>query len=97
MSDAHDLLNHWSKESVFFFRRCLALAVTLVEALHTTTGVDELLLPSEKRMALVAQFNVEISTAGAAGRERVATRALHVGIGVFGMGLSLHGFSSDKA
>ena len=73
MSDAHDLLNRWSKESVFFFRRRLALAVALVEALHATTGVDKLLLACEERMAFVAEFDIEIATTGAASGERVAT------------------------
>jgi hypothetical protein len=39
-----------------------ALAITLVEALDAATGVNQLLLTSEVRVALVAEFNVEIAS-----------------------------------
>jgi hypothetical protein len=41
-----------------------ALAITLVEALDAATGVNQLLLTSEVRVALVAEFNVEIASTG---------------------------------
>jgi hypothetical protein len=39
-----------------------ALAITLVEALDAATGVNQLLLTGEVRVALVAEFNVEIAS-----------------------------------
>jgi hypothetical protein len=39
-----------------------ALAITLVEALDAATGVNQLLLTSEVRVALVAEFDVEIAS-----------------------------------
>jgi len=39
-----------------------ALAITLVEALDSSTRVNKLLLASEIRVALVAEFDVEIAT-----------------------------------
>ena len=38
------------------------LGSTLLEALHPATGVDELLLTGEERMALVAQFGCDLVT-----------------------------------
>ena len=37
----------------------LALAVALVEALDAATGVDQLLLAGEERVALVAQLDLQ--------------------------------------
>jgi hypothetical protein len=48
-------------------------AVTLVEALNTTTGVDKLLLTSEEWVALVAKFQADSSATGAASGELIAT------------------------
>ena len=68
-----------------------ALAVSLVEALDSTTGVDQLLLAGEERMALVAQFDVEVATTGRAGLERVSTGTLDCGERVTGVDVSFHG------
>ena len=48
-------------------------AVTLVESLNTTTGVDKLLLPSEERVALVAKFQADSAATCAASGELIAT------------------------
>ena len=76
----------------------LALAVTLVEALDATTGVDKLLLAGEVRVAFIAQFHAKRSRFGAAGGENVATRAGDAGVYVCGVDFSLHGYSvgSDR-
>ena len=53
--------------------RCVgALAVTLVEALHASTGVDELLLACVERVALIAQFERDGLTLDATCGECVA-------------------------
>jgi hypothetical protein len=57
----------WACRSVF------ALAVTLVEALHASTGVDKLLLTSKERVALVAEFERDWLALAAACSECVAT------------------------
>lgn len=48
-----------SPQLLGWLRALCALTVTLVEALHAATGVDELLLASKERVALVAQFKSE--------------------------------------
>ena len=68
-----------------------ALAVALVEALHASTRVHQLLLSGEEGMAFVAQFDVQISAAGRASLEHVSARALDVGDGVCGVDVALHG------
>ena len=60
-------------------------------ALHATTGVDQFLLASEVRMALIAQFNAEIASLGTTRGECIATRANDVGVYVLGMNVGLHG------
>lgn len=60
-------------ESLWACRCVGALAVTLVEALHASTGVDKLLLTSKERMALVAEFERDWLALAAACGECVAT------------------------
>jgi hypothetical protein len=67
-----------------------ALAITLVEALDAATGVNQLLLTSEVRMALVAEFRGELGLRGTRG-EGVPAGTLHGRIDVVGMNVSLHG------
>ena len=47
--------------------------MTLVEALYTTTCVDQLLLTREKWVTLVAQLNADVFALCAASGKRVAT------------------------
>ena len=51
------------------------LAVPALEALDAATRVDQLLLAGEERMALVAQFDVQLAAACGVGREGVAAGA----------------------
>ena len=69
----------------------LARSVALVEALDAATGVDQLLLAGEVRVALVAEFDEKIATLGAARREGVAARALDVRVCVVRVDVGLHG------
>lgn len=58
---------------LLWLRRCvLALAVTLVEALHASTSVNKLLLTGEEWVALVAEFKRERAALAAASSELVA-------------------------
>ena len=67
-----------------------ALAVALVEALDAATGVDELLLAGEERMALVAEFEDLITGAGRPGLEGVAARTTDRDDVVVGVDVRLH-------
>ena len=53
----------------------LALAVAALEALDAATGVHQLLLAGEERVALVAELDVELAGLGGPGGEGVAARA----------------------
>ena len=67
-----------------------ALAVTLLELLDTTAGVDQFLLARIEGMALVAEFRGELGLRGTRG-EGVPAGTLHGRIDVVGMNVSLHG------
>src|SRR4051812_8117686 len=71
----------------------LAGAVALVEALDTTTGVDQLLLTGVEGVALVAEFAGDLGD-GAPSSELVAARALDGGLAVLRVDFSLHVISS---
>ena len=51
----------------------LASTVTLVEALHASTGVDQLLLAGEVWVTLVAELDLHDATLRAASDEGIAT------------------------
>ena len=68
----------------------LALAVSLVEALDAATGIDQLLLASEKWVALVTQFDLQVAATGRLAGERVAAAAANVDVCVIGMDCSFH-------
>ena len=72
----------------------LALAVALVEALDAATGVDQLLLAGEERVAFVAELECQVGTARGARGERVAAGAANGDIGVLGLYQSLVGSST---
>src|SRR5262245_38986143 len=61
-----------------------------LEALDTSTGVDELLLARVERVALGADLDVQLGL-GRAGHERVPARAVHGRQNVLGMDVGLHG------
>jgi len=68
-------------------------AVFAAEALNPAGGIDQLLLASEKWVAIRADFNVNISTVGGAGIERMPAGALHSYFVISGMNSWLHGVS----
>jgi hypothetical protein len=74
---------------VGFGRSLLAGAVTLVEALDATTGVDQLLLTCIERVALVAKFHTDLGL-GATSAESVAARTDHFGLAVLRVNVCLH-------
>lgn len=61
------------KNSLWACRCVGALAITLVEALDSSTSVDKFLLTGEEWVALVAQFKNNGNLANAACGESVAT------------------------
>ena len=67
----------------------LLQAETLVEAIDTSTGVNQLLLAGIERVALGADFNTNLLLGGAGG-ESVATGATDRGLFVLGMDTFLH-------
>ena len=78
--------------------RCLlalgaAAAETLVEAINTAAGVDDLLLTSEKRMALGTDVNVEVLAQRGPGFDLVAATAGCSDRLVLGMNFCLHGYA----
>src|SRR5687768_7727244 len=73
----------------------LARAVALVEALDAATGVDQLLLAGEVRVALVAELDTQVPGLRALCGEGVATGALDGQVGVRGMDVCLHDDSFD--
>lgn len=72
-------------------RSLLALAVASLEASHTTTGVQNLLLAGVEGVAVGADLGADLAALlGAAGLERVATGAAHRGGHVVGVDVLLH-------
>ena len=69
--------------------RILLQAKTLVEAINTSTGVNQLLLAGIERVALGADFNTNVLLSGA-GRKDVATSTANRGLFVFGVDTFLH-------
>ena len=73
-------------------RRLLVQVETLFETVHTSAGVDQLLLTGKERMALAANLNADVLF-GRARLKGVAAGALDGGHLVFGMDLFLHRLS----
>src|ERR1019366_7018092 len=73
-------------------RLALAGTVATLETLHSSTGVNQLLLAGEERVTLVAQFDMEVGLGGV-GHVRVPARALDGGFDVVGVDIGLHGVS----
>ena len=61
------------------------LRIFAAEALDAPGGIDHLLLASEKRMAVGANFHVDIALVRGTGLESMATGALHTDRFVIGM------------
>ena len=67
----------------------LLQAKTLVEAINTSTGVNQLLLAGIERVALGADLNTNVLLGGT-GRKDVATCTADRGLFVFGVDTFLH-------
>ena len=67
----------------------LLQAETLVEAINTSTGVNQLLLAGIERVALGADLNTNVLLGGASGKD-IATSAANGGLFVIGMDTFLH-------
>ena len=63
--------------------------VAFAETLHTTSGIDDLLLTREKRMAVGADFNVQF-VFGRPGVDHVATKTSDGAVDVFRMNILFH-------
>ena len=71
--------------------RRLHLGVFPAEALHAAGGIQQLLLAGKERMAIGADFYVDVAPMGGAGGEVVAARAHDAHFVVCGMDSCLHG------
>lgn len=67
--------------------------VFLAEFVHTSGGVHDFLLAGEERMALRANFNMQIPFERGARHKFVAATAGHGGFLIFGVGAGFHGSS----
>ena len=69
--------------------------ISLFELIDTSTGINQLLLASEERMAVAANIYFENFTIfRRAGLESSSTSASHSYFVIFGMYISLHNFTS---
>ena len=71
------------------FLRILLQAKTLVEAINTSTGVNQLLLAGIERVALGADLNANVLL-GRTGSKDIAASAADGGLFVVGMDTFLH-------
>jgi hypothetical protein len=70
---------------------CLVgLSVLAAEALDASGGIDQLLLAGEKRVAIRADFEVNIALMGGSGGKRVPAGAHHADFVICGMNLLFH-------
>src|SRR4051812_27666919 len=74
--------------------RGLAASLTAAEALHATTGVDQLLTTRVERVAVRADLYVNLRLRRPSG-ELVAAGTADVGLDVLGMDLGLHGLNDS--
>ncbi len=66
------------------------LAVTLVEAIDASSGIDELLFTREERVASRTDFDVQVTFFGGASFKRLAARATDGYFNVFGVNSWFH-------
>src|SRR4029078_7977911 len=66
-----------------------------LEALDAAAGVHPLLLAGVEGMAVGADLHVHVALGGS-GDEFIPARAAHRGLGVLGMDVGLHGYSSCR-
>ena len=72
---------------------CRFLAVTLIEAIDASGGIDQLLFAGKERVASRTDFYVQVTFAGGAGFEDLAARAGNGYFVVFGMNSWFHSSS----
>ena len=72
------------------------LAITLVEAVYASSGIDQLLFPGKERVASGTDFDVQIAFARRAGLEGFAARAGDVNFDVFGVYSWFHFVTLDQ-
>ena len=65
-------------------------AVTLVEAINASCGIDELLFAREERVASRTDFDVQVTFLRGASLERLAARASDCYFVIFGMNSWFH-------
>lgn len=65
-------------------------AVTFVEAIDASCGIDQFLLTREERVAGRTDFDVQVALAGGAGLERLAAGAANGNLVIFGMNSWFH-------
>ncbi len=82
-------------DALFKWHKILLHAVTLFEAVDTSTAVNQLLTAGEKRMAFAANFDLQL-TAGRAGRKRFTTSAMNRCFAIRRMDVLLHDIHSFK-
>ena len=81
--------------AVFFFDLFLD-AVTLIEAINTSAGINQLLLSGEERMAFGADFNLDVLGSGA-GLNNVAASTLDGSGLILGVQIFLHSVFTSHA
>jgi len=84
--------NHWVKQLLSGGRTfgCGFLAVALVEPIHASRGVDQLLLTGKKRVASRADFDVQVAFFGRASLKGLAASAANGNFYVFRMNSWFH-------
>ena len=73
-------------------RRLFACLKTLFELVDSSAGIDELLLTREERVALRANFNLDLSALGRSGNDLRAASAGNHALFVLGMQSLFHIF-----
>ena len=72
---------------------CWFLAITLVEAIDTSCGIDQLLFAGKERVASRTDFYMQVIFASRPGLERLAARAGDSYFVIFGMDSWFHSWS----
>jgi hypothetical protein len=87
--DRQECLSYYLLRCGSAFRWSL-LAVALIETIHASRRVNQLLLAREKRMASRADFDVQVALLGGASLKRFAAGARNSNLGIVWMNLWFH-------
>ena len=84
--------NHWVKQLLSGGRTfgCGFLAIALVEPIHASSGIDQLLLTGKERVASRADFDVQVAFFGRASLKGLAASAANGNFYVFRMNSWFH-------